>query len=469
MSHPELRRYAEMFCNRHDSDWVLTKEIGSGNSATVYQVRSKERHAALKIYHPRFFVNDRGEVEKRRLLDQMSLKGHGHPNLIDFLDAGPVGDTYFLLMEFLPWSSLDRRLGMIDREHIAQVISKVAAAAEFLEQQNKVHRDIKPANVLVSGDCQGVKLLDLGVMRTISADGDGPETDHGYALPFVATAQYSSPAYLFREDSSTEDLWRALTFYQLGAVLHDLLMKRPLFDDEARTLNKYRIAAAVLLKVPEIYAADAPARLVALARNGLVKDDNLRLSRVGWSSFHAHRRRSVTELRARLGLEPSAAPADAGSSVRARERLRVRLDERSDFLINLSRHVLRREGFPQAGMTQELHRGGRDIRFSFVPGVATEDSAVEVQFVLRLVVRDDAQELVDLFLASLLTRAGASSVDCRGTLIWTTTLETLRTESEQLDSLLTEEFIRRYAAAADRLLAFDDRNETTVEIALNGE
>ena len=149
-------------------------------------------------------------------------------------------------------------------------------------------------------------------------------------------------------------MWRALTFYQLGAVLHDLLMKQPLFDSEVRTLNKYRVAAAVLLKTPEVHAADVPPWLVTLARNSLVKDDDLRLTRVRWGSFHAARRSSFTELRARLGLQQPSAPANGRASAgHTQEQLRVRLDERMDFLINLCRHVLIREGFPQAGMLRD--------------------------------------------------------------------------------------------------------------------
>ena len=470
MNHAGLRRSAEAFCQRPDTDWVLAKEIGSGNSASVYKVTCGKRDAALKIYHPRFFADDKGEVEKRRLLAQMTLKGHGHPNIIDFLEAGPLEDTYFLLMEYFPWPSLDRRLRMIDQRRIARVVSKIAAAAEFLEQRDLVHRDIKPANVLVSDDCQNVKLLDLGVMRTISADDSAPETDHGYALPFVATAQYSSPAYLFRENPATEDMWRALTFYQLGAVLHDLLMKRPLFDSEVRTLNKYRVAAAVLLKTPEVHAEDVPPWLVTLARNCLVKDDDLRLTRIRWGSFHADRRSSFTELRARLGLQQSSAPAPGrASTIHTQERLRVRLDERRDFLINLCRHVLIREGFPQAGMISESQPLSRKIAFRFVPRAATAESPTEVHFVLRLSVRGQPHEHVDLFLASLLTKRGAPSRDWVGTLIWTTTLEGLTTEGEQLDSLLAEEFIRRYAAADDRLIAFDGQDDATVEVTPDEE
>ena len=469
MNNRQLRRYAEAFCQGRDPDWALTKEIGSGNSASVYKVTSGKRDAALKIYHPRFFADDKGEVERRRVLDQMTLKGHGHAYLVDFFDAGPLEDTYFLLMEYFPWPSLDRRLRTMERRHIAQVVSKIAAAAEFLEQRGFVHRDIKPANVVVSHDCEIVKLLDLGVMRTISADDSAPGTDHGYALPFVATAQYSSPAYLFRDNAATEDMWKALTFYQLGAVLHDLLMKRPLFDSEVRTLNKYRVAAAVLLKTPEVHAVDVPPWLVTLARICLVKDDDLRLTRVRWASFHAVRRSGVHELRARLRLQQPSPTTSARASVNhTQERLRVRLDERRDFLIDLCRHLLVTEGFPQAGMSHVSQPLSREIRFSFVPRSATTGSSTEVCIVLRLSVRDQSHEHVDMFLASLLRKQGASR-DCAGALIWTTTLEDLATEGEQLGVLLTEEFIKRYAAADDRVVAFDGQENSTVEITQGEE
>lgn len=403
------------------------------------------------------------------MLDQMKLKGHGHPHLVDFLDAGPLEDTYFLLMEFFPWPSLDQRLPTIDRNHIASVVSKLAAAAEFLEHQGFVHRDIKPANVVASDDCEAVKLLDLGVMRTLSADDTGPGTDDGDALPFVATAQYSSPAYLFRDDSATEDMWKALSLYQLGAVLHDLLMKRPLFADEMRTMNKYRVAAAVLLKTPPVHAADVPPWLLTLARNCLVKDDDLRLARVRWASFHADRRSRVPELRARLALrQPSPLGSRPLSADHAQERLRVRLDQRREFLIDLCRHVLVTEGFPQAGMTHETRPFSRTVRFSFVPRSATAGSSTEVCFAIRLSMRERSDEHVDVYLATLLRRRGASQ-DCAGGLVWTTTLEAIVTDGKQLEALLTDEFIKRYAAADDRVVAFDGQQDATVEITLSGE
>ena len=244
-------------------------------------------------------------------------------------------------------------------------------------------------------------------------------------------------------------------------------MKRPLFDSEVRTLNKYRVAAAVLLKTPEVYAADVPPWLVTLARNCLVKDDDLRLARVRWSSFHADRRSSYTELRARLGLQSLVPTNGRASVVHTQEQLRVRLDEGRDFLINLCRHVLIRDGYPQAGMTSDSQPLSRTIGFSFVPRAATAHSSTEFYFVLRLSVRGQRHEQVDLFLTSFLTKRGEPPRDSAGTLIWTATLEGLTIEGEQLKSLLAEEFIRRYAAADDRLVAFDGQDDATVEVTLD--
>lgn len=178
-----LRSYAEAFCRSHEDKWELLREIGSGNSASVYELKTDVQTVALKIYRPRFFQGGNARIEKRRLDDQMSLQNHGHPSLINFFETGEIDDTRFLLMEYLPWQSLDRRLDTIKREEIAGIISKIASAAEYLDERNFVHRDIKPENILISDDRQEVKLLDLGVMRPISTD-DSDGTDQGYALPF---------------------------------------------------------------------------------------------------------------------------------------------------------------------------------------------------------------------------------------------------------------------------------------------
>ena len=455
----QLLPYAKNFCASRRSR--LIEPTGAGNSASVYRIAHNQTEVALKVYDPRFFSTDHAAVEERRILDQLTLRGHSHPYLIDFLDAGRLCDTYYLLMEYLPWPSLDKRVSQIDPAKIPSIISQVASAAEFLETRNFVHRDIKPANILISPDHEHVKLLDLGVIRPISPIDGPPETDHDYALPFVATAQYSSPAYLIRDGPPTPDMWTALTFYQLGAVLHDLIMRRPLFEREARTGNKYLLAAAVLNNSPEIHAPYAPPPLIALARNCLTKDDAQRLSRVSWTRFHPQTPDNLDALRATLGLRQST-NYDSNKSQVTTERheyAKVVLQNGADQLLDISRHILLQESFPTAEFKPLIPAGPNSttIVITLRPATST-DRTTRLHFVLTLAFRTLSPDQSDLhFLACLTKSDGCIPRDSPNQLVWTTTVDRIEEEGDQLISVLTDKFIRSYANATARLPDFANR------------
>jgi len=63
-------------------------------------------------------------------------------------------------------------------------------------------------------------------------------------------------------------------FYQLGAVLHDLLMRRPLFDGYEPEAN---LIDAVLRVVPDVRGTEEQQDLVRLCKACLQKDPALRL------------------------------------------------------------------------------------------------------------------------------------------------------------------------------------------------
>jgi hypothetical protein len=68
----------------------------------------------------------------------------------------------------------------------------------------------------------------------------------------------------------------------LGAVLHDLLMRRPLFDGFEPEAN---LIEAVLHVVPEVRGTEEQQDLVRLCKACLQKDPELRLRLVDWSDF----------------------------------------------------------------------------------------------------------------------------------------------------------------------------------------
>lgn len=301
--------------------------IAAGGSAAVFKVNTETGLRAYKVFDPRFFQGTSGDVERKRLEVQRRLISHDCPTLIQTYRTDEYDGTAFMEMEYLDWPALKDILPEIPDSQVGILLQQLVSAAQYLEQLGIVHRDIKPENIHVSKDFSMLKLLDLGVAREIeAADGiDAIITDHNNKRPFLATAQYSSPEYLFRLDEPSTKLWKGLTFYQIGAVLHDLIMKVQLFDQEVSMDNKWLVAKAVLLKSPS-FVDGKPHRLAslkALAARCLVKDLDTRLRLVRWQDFEF----ADDNPRARLKLRLNLPVIDGGSDVEMIDQQRLKLEK----------------------------------------------------------------------------------------------------------------------------------------------
>ncbi|MCS1421639.1 protein kinase domain-containing protein [Citrobacter portucalensis] len=262
--------------------------IDAGGSAAVFKVNRNDDIRAIKIFDPKFFVGNDNLAEKRRLLTQQKLIDHDCEHLIQTYYAGEIEDTAIVEMEFLSWPQLAKVLDQVPDDCVRVLIKQLVEAVRYLESLNIVHRDIKPENIHVSEDFKKIKLLDLGVIREFDNKNEDGITDNGHARPFLATAQYSSPEYLFRLDEPTEKLWRGLNIYQVGAVLHDLINKEPIFNEEMSVKNRWLVARAVLTKTPSFLDVNVNrlAREKALALRCLSKDLDTRISLVNWNDFY---------------------------------------------------------------------------------------------------------------------------------------------------------------------------------------
>ena len=289
VSNPELtdklRSQASSICESRG--WVLGSPLPPGGTSAVYEVMKDGIACALKVYDPTFLKDRRGEATRARFsLMLEKLKGHTCPYLVEIYDGGECDETLWLLMARVPGNCLVNVLESVPRNAIRRIIDNVARAARFLEELGLCHRDIKSENIVVSEDFQQAVLLDLGVIRQVDDDGAG--TDNDGQLPFVATAQYSSPEYMFRLFPLGPRLWLGLTYYQLGAVLHDMIMRVPLFDDVVRQSkeNRYLIAYAVATRIPVVaIIPDVPQDLTLIAQRALDKDLERRLAAVNWDDF----------------------------------------------------------------------------------------------------------------------------------------------------------------------------------------
>lgn len=259
--------------------WSVSDLIDYGKSALILQALKSGISAVLKVFDPEIIERYGREVQKERVDRERTLIGKRHPHLVTILDAGEDGGFFYVAMEHVPGKTLSKALSELKRDRIWALIGQIASAAEFLENLGFAHRDIKPDNINVTEDSSNAILLDLGVLKPFAGK---PVTDLE-KTPFIGTLQYSSPEFLKRKEDPTPDGWRALTFYQLGAVIHDMVMRRRIFSEQEEPFA--RLVDAVAYIDPEIKAADVPSELISLARTCLSKKPEHRLTYVKWSDF----------------------------------------------------------------------------------------------------------------------------------------------------------------------------------------
>jgi serine/threonine protein kinase len=256
--------------------------LGHGKSALVLKAsRPDVGDCAIKVFDPEIVERSGAATQLERIRREVLTRDYPHSNLVRILDGGQCAATgyFYVVMENVALPILAQCLDSIPRDAIHGIIAKIAEVAQHLETHGFVHRDLKPANVAIDLSNFSPLVLDLGVLRQMRADPITDESGH----PFVGTLQYSSPEYLYRREQDTVEGWRAVTFYQLGAILHDLIMRIPIFAD---ALEPYAVLVdAVTRTVPRLHAPDVSPRLLQLADSCLVKDPALRRRLVKWADF----------------------------------------------------------------------------------------------------------------------------------------------------------------------------------------
>jgi serine/threonine protein kinase len=289
--------------NRRVGGWMIDGSFGNGKSAVVLSAIKNGVGAAIKIFHPELIERYGKAVQLERIGREKQLIGAIHPHLVKILDGGECAETghLFIVMERVPYKNMQEARAIIPPEKYGKLISQIASAARFLEDRGLAHRDIKPENIAVTDDFERAILLDLGVLLPI---GLSDLTDVNQR-PFIGTLRYSSPEFLDRTEEDTILGWRAVTFYQMGAVLHDLVMQKALFEEASEPFS--RLVDAVHRTNPPISGGDA--KLMHLARRALAKTWTTRLDLLEWRDFES------------AGKETSPSGAEVRKAILERQKL----------------------------------------------------------------------------------------------------------------------------------------------------
>jgi tRNA A-37 threonylcarbamoyl transferase component Bud32 len=296
--------------------WRIGELLGNGGSALVLRAERNDREAALKVIDPELEAKYGKDQQETRVSYEAKLVGRRHPHLVQIFDGGRCSETglLFVVMEYLPFRNLDEVAGQVPPTKIAQIVDQIGQAARFLEELGICHRDIKPENIAITPDFERAILLDLGILTPMEPE-DGQ--DAGTGDNFIGTVRYSPPEFVWRREEGSTEEYRAITFYQIGAVLHDLIMGRRIFHDVAGPMAA--LIHSVTHDYPEIDALNVDQRLVNLARDCLQKDWKTRLRLIDWTSFEIAATPTTTNARERVKAVLAGA---AGTCAEAASRFR---------------------------------------------------------------------------------------------------------------------------------------------------
>jgi serine/threonine protein kinase len=192
----------------------VERMLGSGAMAVVYLAHDQElqRAVAIKILAEPFAADD--ELRSRFLREAKLASRLSHPNVVKVYDAGEARDRLFIVMEYVPGSTL-ADCGTLPHGEAVRLVRQACSGLQHAHDAELVHRDIKPANLLLRDD--GVlKIADFGIARAADAT---QLTQQGTVL--------GTAAYLAPEQAVGETVGPAADIYSLATVLYELLTGRP--------------------------------------------------------------------------------------------------------------------------------------------------------------------------------------------------------------------------------------------------
>ena len=215
--------------------YEILERIATGGMAEIFLAcergtRGLERLVVVKRILPHLAIQETFVdmfVQEARIVARLN-----HPNVVQILDLAEDGDEVFIVMEYVPGSTLRELTDASDKGEspipvdaavgiVMQACKGAHAAHELKDVSNQplglVHRDISPHNLMVTPE-GNVKLLDFGIAKATEG------------LENTATGTLKGKyCYMSPEQANHQPLDRRSDVFALGIVLWELLAAQRLY------------------------------------------------------------------------------------------------------------------------------------------------------------------------------------------------------------------------------------------------
>ena len=248
--------------------YVLEERIGNGGMAEVYKAQDTllGRTVAVKVLHDAY-KNDTEFIEKFHR-EAKAAACMSHPNIVNIYDVGADGAVHYIVMEYVPGSTLKRKIqteALLDIPTVVHIAKDIADGLAHAHANNIVHCDIKPHNILMTYDNRA-KIADFGIARAVT------ESTMTYSGNVVGSVHYFSP-----EQARGTGITPKSDVYSLGVVLYEMLTNHLPFNAD----NPVSIAMKHVEEEPmppSTWRPQIPPMLEAIVLRTMNKNPDLRPS-----------------------------------------------------------------------------------------------------------------------------------------------------------------------------------------------